>query len=174
MSDYLKKREQHIMAGRPLKEKKKYSIPNKSAKLVQKEKEQAAAKDEETELQKWYARIMAFETPVCWETGSKINKEDKRAWQGSVAHVLPKKLFPSVATHPKNYLILQMYGGAHGQYDSSWHNAQKMKVWPIAVGRFLMIEPDIAPDERKYIPDCLLIELQKRNPFPKHIFDTDY
>jgi len=174
LSEYQKSRAAHIENGRPLKEKKTYKIPKKSEKRIAKEKEQSETKGSETELQKWYARIMKTEKPICWETGNKINTEDKVAWHGSIAHVLPKSLFPSVATHQCNYLILQMYGGTHGQYDSSWHNAQKMKVWPTAIDRFLMIEPDISADERKYIPDCLLIELQKRNPFPEHIFNTDY
>ena len=149
------------------------------AKVSKKKQEEMRVEKEgrngaETGLQKWYAEIMKKEEPICWETGHKINKNDKFAWQGSIAHVLSKKLFPSVATHPHNYLILEMYGGAHGQYDSSWKNAQRMKVWKIALERFIMIEPDIALGERKYIPDCLMNELIKRNPFPEHILNTDY
>lgn len=156
------------------KPKKPYSIPKISEKRKNKlAEEKARLGGDDTELVKWYARIMKTEEPICWETGNKINKKDKTAWHGSICHILPKKLFPSVQTHPQNYLILQMYGGTHGQFDSSWHNASKMKVWNLAVERFIMIEPDIALDERKYLPDILLEELQKRNPFPE-ITNTDY
>lgn len=155
--------------------KPKKPIAKKSAKKIAEEKKQKEILGGgDTELQKWYGNIMKNEKPVCWETGNVINVKDKVGWHGSIAHVLPKKLFPSVATHPHNYLILEMYGGSHGQYDSSWANAKKMKVWSKAVERFLMIEPDIALGERKYIPDCLMEELIKRDPFPEHILNTDY
>lgn len=167
MSDYLKSRQQHIFDGRPLPQKKQYKIPAKSKKRSEKEaKEKAERGADPTALQKWYDNIMKREEAVCWETGQTIDKKDKVAWHGSIAHVLSKSLFPSIATHPSNYLILSMYGGAHGQYDSSWENAQKMKVWKEAVDRFLMIEPDIAQEERRRIPECFLKALEENNPFP--------
>lgn len=174
LSEYMRNRQKwNAGEDKPAKNVKSYSIPKKSAKKIAEEKSQKDNREGETDLVKWFTRIMKNEKPVCWETGNPINKSDKVAWHGSIAHILPKKLFPSVQCHPQNYLILQMYGGTHGQFDSSWHNASKMKVWQLAVERFIMIEPDIAIDERKYLPDILLEELQKRNPFPE-ITKTDY
>lgn len=138
--------------------KKKYAgIPKKSAKKLAEEKNKPAT----TDLQAWYDNIMKTEKAVCWETGEKIDKKDKKGWHGSIAHILPKKTFRSVATHPKNYLILKMWGGTHARYDVSWQSASKMKVWPTAVQRFLEIYPHIADSEKKYLPDVLLKELEK-------------
>lgn len=161
---YLEERRKHSQFGKPPKEKKIYSLKKVSdKKAAEKFSEKIARGGEKTDLEKWYEKIMQKEDAVCWETGNKINKSDKVAWHGSIAHVLGKKTFPSVAIHPLNYLILEMYGGAHGQYDSSWENASKMKVWKIAVERFLRIEPDIAWEERKNIPDVFLREI--KDPF---------
>lgn len=127
-------------------------------------KKQAAEKifigDEETQLQKWYQTIMDHEMPVCWETGDKIDIRDKKGWQGSIAHVLPKSLFDSVKTHPMNYMILKMWGGTHGQYDSSWENAAKMKVWPHAVKIFNILYPLLTREEKAKLPDIIIQEIK--------------
>lgn len=108
-------------------------------------------------LQLWFEEIKRKELPICWETGDKIPISYMRA---ATAHILPKKDgiggFPSVATHPLNYLILSPLNGKHQKYDLSWESAQEMKVWPQAVERFKQIYPFIALKERKYLPDCLL------------------
>lgn len=164
MSDYLKKRQEHINAGRPLGEKKVYRLNKVSAKRQAKLDEQAAIKKEtgntETELQKWYAEIMAKETPRCWETGEWIDTKDTMGWHGSVAHVLDKHNFPSVKTHPQNYMILKMWGGTHGQYDASWEKAAKMKVWPYAVKVFNILYPLLTTEEKAKLPDIVIQEIK--------------
>lgn len=120
---------------------------------------------EETELQKWYSRIMKKEDAVCWETGEKLNKNDKIGWHGSIAHVLPKSVFPSVATHPLNYMILSMWNGSHANYDSSWAKAQSMKIWPIARDRIVMMEPDLTEEERRKLPDFVREYINNQQPF---------
>lgn len=146
-----------IYAGAQTEKKKAYRLPPKSAKKLAAEKQEKDQRgDQETELQRWYQDIMKNEKAICWETGVIIDKKDPKGWHGSIAHILPKKLFPSVSTHPLNYTILSMWGGTHDTYDSSWTSAQKMKVWPKAVERFKLMFKDIADNEKKYIPDCLL------------------
>lgn len=115
---------------------------------------------EETELQKWYAAIMEKEAPKCWETGEWIGKENKKSWHGSIAHVLPKSIFPSVKTNPMNYMILKMYGGTHGQYDSSWENASKMKVWKFACKIFNVLYPLLTREEKAKLPEIILQEIK--------------
>jgi len=124
-------------------------------------KENAEAKGGgETELQKWYAKIMDSETAKCWETGEKLNKADKLGWHGSVAHCLPKSLFPSVATHPQNYMILSMWNGIHAQYDSSWERAAKMKIWPYALKIITtVLYPLLTSEERRKLPDIIIQEI---------------
>jgi hypothetical protein len=144
--------------------KKVYYIPKKSTKKIAAEKaEKESRGNSETDLQKWYNYIMKNEEPICWETGDPINKNDQLGWHGSIAHILPKKKFDSVKTHPLNYVILKMWGGVHGNFDNNWKKAQTMKVWPIVVERFKEIYPDIAQKERKFIPQCLLKHINDAN-----------
>jgi hypothetical protein len=140
--------------------------PRKPIKKVsdKRKAEQKADKEElkggDSELQKWYAKIMQDETPKCWETGEWINKQDKMGWHGSIAHILDKKNFPSVKVHPLNYMILKMWGGTHGQYDSSWENAAKMKVWPYALKVINVLYPLLTAEERRKLPDVIIQEIQ--------------
>lgn len=117
----------------------------------------AAKKFEEQQI--WFENIKRNELTICWETGANIPDKYMRA---AIAHILPKKNniggFPSVATHPLNYLILSAANGSHDK-THTWSKFQEMKVWPLAVERFKKIYPYIALSERKYLPDCLLQEL---------------
>jgi hypothetical protein len=143
------------------KEKKRYTIPKVSAKrLAQNKADKEELKGGESELQKWYAKIMQDETAKCWETGEAINKQDKRGWHGSIAHILCKSQYPTVATHPLNYMILKMWGGTHGQYDSSWENAAKMKVWPYALKVINVLYPLLTREEKAKLPDLIIQEVK--------------
>lgn len=148
-------------AGKP-KKPKTYVIPKKSAKKIAQEKREKESRipDEDTELQKWYAKIMQEEEGKCWETGQKINKQDKLGWHGSIAHVLDKANYPSVKTHPLNYMILSMWGGTHGQYDSSWENASKMKVWSYAIKVINLLYPLLKQEEKRRLPDVIIQEIK--------------
>lgn len=121
------------------------------------------AKKQFEQQQLWFEEIKRKEPNICWETGDKIPYSYMRA---ATAHILPKKDniggFPSVATHPLNYLILSPLNGSHDK-THTWSKFQTMKVWPIAVERFKKIYPSIAPEERKYLPDCLLAAISDLN-----------
>lgn len=161
MSDYLNRRRAFIEAGRPLKEKKKYTIPKKSAKRLAKEgAEKDVRGEDDTDLQKWYAKIMQDEPGKCWETGELIDKRDKMGWHGSIAHCLPKSDYPSVRTHPQNYMILKMWGGTHGQYDASWEKAAKMRIWPYACKIFNLLYPLLSAEEKRKLPDVIIQEIK--------------
>lgn len=140
---------------------------SKDNKLVDNE-----AKQKFEALQLWYEEIKRREQSVCWETGDKIPISYMRA---ATAHILPKKDsiggFPSVATHPLNYVILSPLNGMHQKYDGSWEKAQGMKIWPRVVERFKKIYPYISLTERKYLPDCLIQELteQEYNVTPRNL-----
>lgn len=154
--------------------KAKKPIPKKSAKRIEEDRlVKEALNSEDTELQKWYENIMKTEKNQCWETGEWIDKyEDivvddeivgqkfSMGWHGSIAHILPKNLFPSVKTHPSNYMILKMWGGTHGQYDSSWLNASKMKVWGHACKIFNILYPLLTQEEKAKLPEIILKEIK--------------
>lgn len=131
----------------------KKSAENKLAKEI-------LGEGQESELSKWYANIMYHEEGKCWETGERINKDDTMGWHGSIAHCLPKNDYPSIATHPANFMILKMWGGTHGQYDSSWENASKMKIWPCACKVFNILYPCLTPEEKRKLPDIIIQEIK--------------
>lgn len=165
-----------IRAERDLpKPKKQYRIPKKSAKKLRQEKEEKElmkqaremGKPLDGDLDQWFEDRMRESLPVCMNCGMEANwllqPEYKKIWRACQAHILPKRktMFPSVATHPMNHMVLfPVWGGhlcgCHDFFDSSWYNATTMKVWNIAIHRFKEIEPSIAGKERARIPEQFL------------------
>lgn len=101
----------------------------------------------------WYADRIAERTGRCMECGEVIPLIYAHS---ACAHVVPKNLFRSVATHPLNAIELGPQCGCHGRYDHSWERASKMNVFKEAKERFRQFQHLIAPEERRRIPDCLL------------------
>ncbi len=115
--------------------------------------------DERVDLDKWFDDIRGKEWnngwAKCMECGAAIPSDYARH---ATAHLLPKKLFKSVATHPLNYLILGAGCGCH----EKTHRIDKfikMKIWPIAKERILTMMPFLPTDELRRISNQLLIAL---------------
>lgn len=158
-------------AGIP-KVKKKQPIKKKSAKKLEQEKLTSVLLKEMNDLgeatqEQWFKDRMAENPPVCMNCGMEaawlLQPEYEKIWRACQAHILPKRktMFPSVARHPMNHLVLfPVWGGhlcgCHDEFDSGWYNATTMSVWPKAVARFKEFEKLIAPSERRRIPEQLL------------------
>ena len=112
-------------------------------------KEQNAVGNKLQEL--WFAKIAAEirQHPYCWECNAWIAPE---YYRHASAHIFAKNEnfgFPSVATHPKNYLIL---GASCGCHDKT-HRLDtfcKMGIWKEAVDRFKEFEGCIT-EKHKYL-----------------------
>lgn len=161
MSSYFAQRQAIKAFGQasPVADKQVYKIPPVSEKKKQQNKEEKPQRDAQN---KWFDDVAQKEKKggyKCWECGTAINPFFIKA---AIAHVLPKRdnQFPSVKTHPDNYLILGAGCGCHNRYDRTWEDAAQMKVWPLAVERFNKIYPFIAAKEKKNIPEELLQELE--------------
>lgn len=142
------------------KKKKVYFMPKVSKKKQKRDREEREERNgEDTEQQKWYKAIISSEDRVCWNCGTDLGSLTRDEMFSCVAHVLPKSIFHSVATHPDNYMILGRYCNCHGQYDSSWENASKMPIFKEAIDRFIIMEPEVA--ERSKIPDMFINYIQK-------------
>jgi hypothetical protein len=61
------------------------------------------------ELDRWFKERHKEMTGRCQNCMGKTEK-DGRHYKCSIAHILPKAYFPSVATHPSNFLELCFYG----------------------------------------------------------------
>lgn len=139
------------------------SIPRTSAKPIKKHKTVLAEEEEDKlRLKEFFDQMMKINDPECANCGAFAPeiKYPHHVWKSAQAHIFPKRHFKSIATNPLNILVMfPSYSGicdCHTQYDSSWLNASKMRVWPIVVDRFRLLYPLIAAEEHQYIPEILL------------------
>lgn len=143
--------------------KPKKRLRNKSLKTQAQEAEQKKANSiegKEESLNQWFERIaqkhLVNGYAICQECGSLIPAEYMRH---ATAHLLPKKLFKSIATNELNYLIL---GAGCGCHEKS-HRIDKfvqMKVWPEAARRINALLPLVTHDELRFISAQLYTELE--------------
>lgn len=114
----------------------------------------------ESDLDAWFDSIRIYH---CGAVGGCVCMECKR-WipetymRCATAHLLPKKIFKSVATHPLNYLILGAGCGCHDKTHTI-SKFVKMKIWPEAKKRILEMMPMLPMDELRRISNQLLIAL---------------
>lgn len=159
-------------AGLPKPDKTYRGIAKKSQKKLAQE---AAAKDEagNTEQVRWYKGKMGKSQAIC-ENCKKFavwmkKPEYKKIWHSSQAHVLPKALFPSVATHPCNHMVLfpgfSQVCNCHDLYDQSWESAMEMKVWPTALERIVMMFPNLTEEEVRRLPEPVKNYINNKQPF---------
>ena len=140
-----------------------FKKPKKAiAKISAKKKEEDKAKKEsggEQDLEKWFEDIKKKHWDGsfcrCMECGAFIPIEYSRH---ATAHLLPKKIFKSVATNQNNYLILCAHNGCHDRTHTI-SKFIKMKTFPLAKERILQMMPLLPTDELRRISNQLLIAL---------------
>lgn len=153
MSEYLNKRRQHILDGRPPAPQKKYVIPAVSKKRQKQQQEQKAASPAAgDELKAWYdaRRIELTGTCQCG-CGQPSQKDNDKYFRGSICHVFPKSIFTSVKTHPVNFIERAVFGGCHNNLDE-----RGMQYWPNMAdfedikARFFILEKLLTSAEKKH------------------------
>lgn len=182
---YLEYRRKLIEDGRPLPPKKKYVIPKKSAKRLQKEKEQGieivkpkrkagwfdvelsetddnvvveiSNKGGVSELQRWFEDRRKEMTGKCKHCNGKTCKDDNEKFHYSICHIFPKAYFPSVSTHPDNWIELCFWSNnCHGNMDNKTLDLIEMNCFDEIVEKATRIYPHIAKEERRRIPAILM------------------
>lgn len=97
--------------------KKVYQIPKISAKkMAQKQ----AEKGKDVELENWFNERRKEMTGKCAYCGGKTEKNNNSNFKSSIAHIFPKRknMYPSIATHPLNFLELCFYeNSCHDNFD---------------------------------------------------------
>ena len=150
MNDFLKKRLEHINAGRPLPEKKKYRIPaisEKRAKKIAEEKEMRG--DDDTVKQKWFAeqrpRISEYCGCGCGQRTMKYNDEK---FCFSIAHVFPQRIFHSVWDHPDVWVsrAWSCHTNMDGRSMERWTGYAD---WPEICRKFKLLTPLLTEAEKK-------------------------
>lgn len=162
MNDYLKSRMEKILAGRPLEQKKRKPIPKVSEKRAQKLAAQKAS-GEDKEMELFFAQMRKIMTGKCLFCGGESMKKDDEKFKYSLAHLLPKAVFKSVATHPKNIIELCYYDNScHTNFDNgriSWEFIRDSKEWEVIKEQLLEVLPLVDEGERKHKLYGRLIEL---------------
>lgn len=144
---------------------KRYTIPKvskKRQKLLDEQKEQR--KGGGSELDRWFAERRKEMTGLCSHCGDPSCKNSDQYFKFSIAHILPKNLFKSVRTHPKNWVELCFWNKSHHtNFDNKTLDIMELNCFDEVIEKFVAMYPDIDPKERKYIPDILLqyIETEK-------------
>lgn len=112
------------------------------------------------ELDGWFLERAKEMTGTCANCGGKTTKGDKKYWKFSIAHILEKKNFHSVSTHPLNFIELCHFGkSCHTNLDNKIIEMQDMKCWSEIQLRFSIMYPSILKEEYQFIPDVLLESL---------------
>lgn len=144
----------------PKEKKPLKAISDKKAAVMAEEKKTGKPASK-IELDLWFDNIrkehFGNDGCACMECGSFIPVQFARH---ATAHLLPKKLFKSVATHPENYMILGAGCGCHVKTDRV-DLFVKMSVWPEAARRIKEMLPLLPFDELKYLSSQLMAELDK-------------
>jgi len=142
----------------PKQQKLRKPIAKKSAKKI---KEEAAFKAGKSkggqELGRWFDDRRKEMTGRCMHCGGKSCKDNNDYWLFSIAHILPKRLFKSVATHPLNWIELCYFSpSCHANFDNHTIDITELNCYDLVIERFIAMYPSIASKERRYIPDTLL------------------
>jgi len=116
-----------------------------------------AEKDNKGDLEQWFLDGDRMATGKCKNCGGRTCKGDTLFYKHSQAHILPKRLFPSVATHGLNRIELCFWeNNCHGNMDNGTLDLMDMNCFDEIIEKFVAMYPDIAPEERRHIPDVLM------------------
>lgn len=136
------------------KEKKRYTIPKKSAKRIAQEKELSVTDEKENWFLEQRKRMTGFCQCGC---GEPSQKKDDLYFRHCICHIFPKKIFKSVMFHDLNWVERKFWGGCHGVMDdTSLDRWPGMEDWDKIKEKFFVLEP-------------LLTDKEKVHKFFKHL-----
>ena len=108
------------------------------------------------ELEIWFEERHNQMTGTCKHCAGRTEK-GKSSFKCSIAHILPKALFPSVKSHPLNWIELCFYGNScHTNFDNYMIEVEELKCFPEVIEKFIQIFPNIEEKEKRRIPEILL------------------
>ena len=158
MNEYMRKRMDDILAGRPIKTKEKKPIAKVSAKRQAKiDKEKLERGDDDTELQKWFRARMKQMGEKCYECGNKVENKVYKYAIHSICHILAKRdtMCPSVKYHPANWITL--CPDHHTKFDNSnWEEIEQWGCWDTIRDRLIHVYDALEPSERRHFPSSVL------------------
>jgi hypothetical protein len=109
------------------------------------------------ELNRWFQDRRTEMTGYCHHCGNVSSRDDDRYYKFSLAHILPKNIFKSIKTHPLNSVELCFWNNScHTNFDHKTLDLMDLNCFHEVIEKFIAMYPDIAPNERKYIPATML------------------
>lgn len=107
-------------------------------------------------LEQWFKDRHKELKGTCSNCGGRTQKGEKN-YKSSIAHILPKAYFPSIAKHPSNFVELCFYGNScHTNMDNKMLDLIDMNCFDEIIERVSIMYPSIAQEERRRIPKILL------------------
>lgn len=147
-----------LLLARTGKVKKEPAGPKRESDKAKSEKkeEKKARGSNPTDKEQWFLERRKEMTGKCLHCGGRSCKGDNMFFRHSIAHILPKKLFPSVATHPLNWIELCFWeNNCHGNLDNHTLDLIELNCFDTVIERFVAMYPEIGKKERRNIPDVL-------------------
>mgnify|MGYP001597196421 CR=1 FL=1 len=145
-----------LKSGLPKPPKVKKPIAKKSKKkLAMEAEEKKGKKDPSAEKERWFQDRRKEMTGFCKNCSKPSYKNSHEYFRFSIAHILAKRksMFPSVATHPDNWI--ELCADCHQNLDNSMIDLIDLACWDEVVVKFQKIYPFIATEEVKRIPSVL-------------------
>lgn len=146
--------------------KQRKNVANKTGTQLRnlaKENSDVKAPKDYAELDRFFKEMQKRMTGRCENCGGKTEAFTKH-FKNSIAHILPKAYFKSVATNENNWLELCFYSNScHSQMDNKMIDLIDMNCFDQIVTRFVKMYPFISLEERRRIPRVLLeyLEVEK-------------
>jgi hypothetical protein len=107
------------------------------------------------ELQRWFEDRHREMTGTCKHCGGKTEK-GKSTFRCSVAHILPKAYFKSVATHPLNWIELCFYNkSCHTNFDNLSLDIMELNCFDEVVEKVTKMYPLLSMEEKRRVPNVL-------------------
>lgn len=136
----------------PREKKKKQPIKKVSDKTRAKQEaeKKLLSSDGDTLMKQYYRAARKRMVEVCQcGCGQVSQKKDDIYFRHSIAHIFPKRLFPSVMYHPLNWVERRFWGGCHGVMDDTsmdrWINFAD---WDDIKEKFYILAPLLTDEER--------------------------
>lgn len=146
---YIEQRRNQKLFGKKPVQKNVAPIARQSDK---KKKELSNNKDLDKMLDQWFDDRREQMVGICQcGCGEKSQKNDDIYYRHCICHILPKAIFPSVATHPLNFVERAFFGGCHTNMDNrgldKWAN---MADWQDIQQKLLILDEYLTPQERAH------------------------
>jgi hypothetical protein len=141
---------------RPKLEKKPMRKVSEKKLALQAQEKKLVSSDGDTLKELWFKARRTDLTGTCQcGCGESSQKKDKIYFRHSIAHIFPKRLFPSIEYHPLNFVERRFWATAGGgsachsiMDDTSMDRWPNMGDWPDIKAKFYILAPLLTPEEK--------------------------